>query len=177
MVADGVVHCSLRAPEGYDLSAMLDLARPFLRSGGGHRSAAGMSFEPSRLAFIRETLNRGAQAQAANLEPPALSLDGESMADIPDARTLASLEPFGSAFPEAALRMAGRLSQAAASFGEGHCKLRLEAQNSDLVWFSADPSIHRLGSGDTVDLAVCPQDHPRWGRSWLVKSPLAGGRA
>lgn len=177
MVAEGVVHCSLRAPEGYDLAAMLELARPFLRSGGGHKSAAGMSFEPSRLAFIRETLNRGAQAQASNLEPPALKLDAESMADIPDARTLASLEPFGSAFPEPCLRVAGRLGQAASSFGEGHCKLRLESQGSDLVWFSAEPSIHSLVQGDAVDLAVSPQDHPRWGRSWLVKSPLLGGHA
>jgi len=172
MVADGVVHCSLRAPEGYDLSALLDLARPFLRSGGGHRSAAGMSFEPSRLAFIRETLNRGAEEQGSHLEPPSLSLDGEDPESMPDARTLASLEPFGAGFPEPALRVTGRLRQGAATFGTGHCKLRLENQGADLVWFSAEEWVHALAKGDRIDLAASPQDHPRWGRSWLVKAIL-----
>jgi len=46
-VMDRMAHGSLRAPEGYDLCALLELARPFLASGGGHRSAAGISFELS----------------------------------------------------------------------------------------------------------------------------------
>jgi len=169
---EGVVHGSLRAPEGYDLSELLDLARPFLRSGGGHRSAAGMSFDPARLAFVKEALARGAAAQAANLAPPAVALDGAEAECIPEAAVLSRLEPFGQGFPEAVLRVEGRLQRAPSAFGNGHCKLRITGLEQELVCFNAEDSLRDLKAGDAVHAAVAPQDSPRWGRSWLLKTFL-----
>jgi len=171
---EGTVNCSLRAPEGYDLGALLDLARPFLNSGGGHKAAAGMSFELSRLTFVREVLIRGAKLQASNLAPPSLSLDGAGPEWMPSGEDLTRLEPFGQGFPDPLLRMAGVLQRPPSPFGNGHCKLRVVGLHEDLVWFSAEDPVRALKTGDPIDLAVSPQDSARWGRSWLVKAQLDG---
>ncbi len=171
-VLDGVAHGSLRAPAGYDLGALLDLAGPFLLSGGGHRSAAGMSFDPSRLPFVRETLNRGARKQAGELAVPAMDLDGQGVETMPRAEDLQMLEPFGQGFPEPWVAHEGRLLDPPKSFGDGHRKLRLEGLAQDVVWFSGEEETRDLEPGATLRLALAPQDHPRWGRSWNVKAPL-----
>ncbi len=169
---DGIAHGSLRAPAGYDLGALLDLAGPFLLSGGGHRSAAGMSFEPSRLPFVRETLNRGARNQAGQLALPAMELDGQGIEGMPSAEELFLLEPFGQGFPEPWVVQEGRLKDDPKAFGDGHRKLRFEGIPQDLVWFSCEEAAQELKSGTPLRLALSPQDHPRWGRSWHVKALL-----
>lgn len=175
---DGVVQCSLRAPEGYDLGVLLEAARPFLITGGGHRTAAGMSFLPARTSFVRETLIRGAQQQAQGIERPAFLLDGERPEDVPDAGTLARLEPFGQGFPPPQIRLSGSLASAPAPFGKGHCRLKLTGCAAELTWFTADPSIAALPAGADLDVVIAPQDHPRWGRSWIVDGRISpGGQA
>ncbi len=171
-VQDGIAHGSLRAPAGYDLGALLDLASPFLLSGGGHRSAAGMSFEPSRLPFVRETLNRGAREQSLELPVLAMDLDGLGVDGLPEPGELQRLEPFGQGFPEPWVAHAGRLLEPPRSFGDGHRKLRLEGLVQDVVWFSAEEDTRDLEPGANLRLALAPQDHPRWGRSWHVKALL-----
>ena len=51
-VVGEVAHGSLRAPEGYDLNNLLELARPFLLSGGGARVGGGHELR-SRPAALR----------------------------------------------------------------------------------------------------------------------------
>lgn len=171
-VLEQVAHGSLRAPEGYDLSALLELARPFLRSGGGHKSAAGMSFDLSRLSFVRETMTRGASQQAQEMAPPAMELDGRSVDLVPSAPALRLLEPFGQGFPEPVVGLEGSLRGKMQAFGDGHRKFRLEGQDFDLVWFNGEEAMASLDAGDFLRLAASPQDHPRWGRSWQVKAAL-----
>jgi single-stranded-DNA-specific exonuclease len=171
-IVDGVAHGSLRAPEGYDLGALLELAKPFLRSGGGHRAAAGISFEPSRLPFLRETLIRGAADQAMHLAAPAMDLDGLAMDAVPTSAGLNQLEPFGQAFPEPVVAVEGALQGRMQSFGNGHRKLRLEGHPCEFIWFNAEDSEMDLMGQDKLRLAVSPQDHPRWGRSWQVRAML-----
>jgi len=171
-VLDRMAHGSLRAPEGYDLGALLELARPFLASGGGHRSAAGISFELSRLPFVRESMTRGAALQAQELISPAVELDGESSLGIPAAAELALLEPYGQGFPEPVVALSGKLKSPCRAFGDGHRKFTLEGQDVELVWFNGEQASAELRPGDYLSVAASPQDHPRWGRSWLVKAPL-----
>ncbi|HET8714200.1 MAG TPA: DHHA1 domain-containing protein, partial [Holophagaceae bacterium] len=168
-VLDGLAHCSLRAPEGYDLGELLELARPFLRSGGGHRLAAGMSFEPSRLGFLRQTLLKGAEIQAARAEAPAVLLDG-ALEDIPEARDLARLEPFGQAFPPPLARVEGEPLGPPQVFGEGHWRLRLKGLPGSLTWFSGPGQA--LPEQGPLRVAAAPEDHPRFGRSWRVERAL-----
>ena len=174
-VLDQVAHGSLRAPEGYDLGALLELARPFLRSGGGHRSAAGMSFDLTRLPFVREAMTRGAAQQARDLVPPAVEVDGRSLDLIPSAVELQTLEPFGQGFPEPVVGLEGSLTTRMQTFGDSHCKFRLQGHAFDLVWFNGEGAAAGLAAGDFLRVAVSPLDHPRWGRSWQVKAPLMSG--
>lgn len=169
-VLDGMAHCSLRAPEGYDLGALLELARPFLRSGGGHRLAAGMSFEPSRLSFLRQALTRGAEGQATGAAVPSLPLDG-SASDIPEAHALCRLEPFGQGFPPPMARVEGEVLGAPQVFGQGHWRLKLRGVDGGLVWFSGAERGAIPASGP-LRVAVAPEDHPRFGRSWRVEAAL-----
>jgi single-stranded-DNA-specific exonuclease len=171
-ILDGVAQGSMRAPEGYDLGALLDLARPFLRSGGGHRLAAGLSFDLSRLPFVREALNRGAAGQAANKTPSALAVDGLGLDLIPAPSELLALEPFGQGFPEPAVVLEGKLQAPMQAFGNGHRKLRIHGHPLELTWFSSEEESSGVASGDFLRLAVAPQDHPRWGRTWQVKAAL-----
>jgi single-stranded-DNA-specific exonuclease len=167
-VMDGVAHCSVRAPEGYDLRPILETARPYLLSGGGHRYAAGMTFALNHLAFVKATLNRCAREQAEGAPASALLVDGAGTGLAPDPREMERLEPFGQGFPEPVLRVQGRLQGAPRTFGDGWRKFRLGGEDAEFTLFADTP---RSLEGDLC-LAVVPQDSPRWGRSWRVEGEL-----
>jgi single-stranded-DNA-specific exonuclease len=177
-VLDGIAHCSVRAPEGYDLRPALDLLRPYILAGGGHRFAAGLSFAMGRLGFIRRTLERVAQEQAASAEgagQAVLAVDGCGTGLAPPMAELERLEPFGQGFPEPLLVVRGSLAGPAKGFGDGHRRFRLQGEPFDFTLFAG-------GDGrDSLDgplcLAVAPQDSPRWGRSWRVEAFLAPAEA
>ena len=170
-VIDGVAHCSLRAPEGYDLGGLLALAQPFILGGGGHRAAAGLSFEASRLAFVRQALQRGAMEQAAGREIPPLGVDG-GPADLPEDADLARLEPFGQGFAPPLARLEGAVASSAV-FGADHWKLRLAGVPDPLTWFAGHGRPAQPAVGDRLCVAAAPQGSARWGRSWLVDTLLA----
>ena len=172
-VVEGVAHCSLRAPEGYDLGELLALAQPFLLGGGGHRAAAGLSFEVARLPFVRQALQRGAGLQAAGREIPPLLLDGAAE-DLPSDADLARLEPYGQGFPPPLVRVSGSLA-ARDVFGEDHWKLRLSGHPDPLTWFAGAERPALPAAGATLHLAATPQASLRWGRSWLVEAELTAG--
>ncbi|HEX9082841.1 MAG TPA: DHH family phosphoesterase, partial [Holophagaceae bacterium] len=170
-VVEGVAHCSLRAPEGYDLDELLALARPFLLGGGGHRAAAGMSFDLSRLAFVRQALQHGAAQQAAGRELPSLGVDGLPET-LPDEGDLARLEPYGQGFAPPLCRIEGRLKAAPDVFGDDHWRFRVEGVPGSLTWFARPDRAELPAPGSRIHLAAAPQDSVRWGRSWLVESFL-----
>jgi single-stranded-DNA-specific exonuclease len=169
-VIDGVAHCSLRAPEGYDLGGLLALAQPFILSGGGHRAAAGLSFEASRLTFVRQVLQRGAAEQASGREIPPLLLDGRPE-DFPSDEDLARLEPFGQGFAPPLAQVEGAVASAAI-FGAEHWKVRLAGLSDPLTWFANHERPAQPRAGEHLCVAAAPQGSARWGRSWLVDAVL-----
>jgi single-stranded-DNA-specific exonuclease len=171
-VIEGVAHCSLRAPEGFDLNELLTLVQPFLRSGGGHRAAAGITFEVSRLPFIRQALARGAALQASTRVVQGLAVEGLGIEQIPIAEELTALEPFGQGFPVPMVLLEGRLLEPSTSFGQGHEKFRLDGIEDGFTWFFGGEQASRLKVGQSFRIAASPQDHPRWGRSWRVDTLL-----
>ncbi len=174
MVIDGIAHCSLRAPEGYDCNALLEAARPFLRSGGGHRAAAGMTFPLKHLSFVRKALVEAALLQADGREASAVLVDVLDVKDLPGLEELLRLEPFGQGFPEPVVLLEGRVHAPVQSFGQGHARIKLAPHAGDVVWFFADPD-QMPSRGDALACAVCPNDHPRFGRSWRLEAFVAGG--
>ncbi len=166
---DGIVQCSLRAPEGYDLTEILERARPYLQSGGGHGRAAGIRFSVHRLNHVRRTLMVGAEEQRQRALPPMERVDGVGIQDAPSPEGLAALEPFGMDFPEPVFVVQGRVSNPQ-RFKEDHVRFRLQELEKQIVWFGAASVVH---SGQALTLAVTPEDHPRWGRRWRVVKALA----
>ncbi len=169
-VIDGVAHCSLRAPDGYDLGALLVLAQPFILGGGGHRVAAGLSFEASRLAFVRQALQRGAAAQAVGRDLPPTLVDG-APSELPSDEAMALLEPYGQGFAPVLACIDGRVASANV-FSADHWKLRLDGVADPLTWFAGSARPNLPKTGDRLRVAAAPQGSARWGRSWLVDSPI-----
>jgi single-stranded-DNA-specific exonuclease len=169
-VVDGIAQCSLRAPEGYDLGELLVLAQPFILGGGGHRAAAGLSFEVSRFAFVRQALQRGAEAQATGQERPPLLVDG-GPDDLPGDADLARLEPFGQGFAPPLAKLEGSVASSAV-FGADHWKLRLTGLPDPLTWFANHDRPAQPRPGERLCVAALPQGSARWGRSWLVEAVL-----
>jgi single-stranded-DNA-specific exonuclease len=170
-VVDGVAHCSLRAPDGFDLRPLLERAAPFLTSGGGHRGAAGITFSLSRLGFVRETLGRGAREQAEAAPALAFPVDALGTGAAPSRQDLELLEPFGQGFPDPVLLVRGCLQAPARTFGEGHRRFRLQGEDEEFTLFAGEGEAPSLEG--PLTLAVSPLDNPRWGRSWRVESFLA----
>jgi single-stranded-DNA-specific exonuclease len=171
-VLDGLAQCSLRAPEGYDLGELLAQAQPFLASGGGHRAAAGMTFELNRLSFVRQAMVKGAALQGGRRRDSGFPLDGMGSDLIPGAEDLALLEPFGQGFPVPMVGLEGLLAGPVNPFGEGHWKLKFQGQREALTWFFGGERSRPLADGEPLRLAATPQDQPRWGRSWLVEGEI-----
>ncbi|MBI4912958.1 MAG: DHH family phosphoesterase [Acidobacteria bacterium] len=171
-VDSGVVQCSLRAPEGYDLVELLHLAGPFLRTGGGHRGAAGITFDPSKLAFVRQSLERGAEGQARSLPPPAAGVDGHGASCVPDPEELGRLEPFGQGFPVPAVVLEGRLEAPPRTFAGEHLRIPLGGVPEPVNWYFGKGREAFLRTGETLALVASPQDHPTWGRSWVLETFL-----
>jgi single-stranded-DNA-specific exonuclease len=178
-VIDGVAHCSLRAPEPYDLSEILTKARPFLKSGGGHRAAAGITFDMSHLAFVKEIFTKAAKSQAPGNYVSAVEVDGEGVDWVPGREALERLEPYGQAWPETSCVIRGLLNGVPESFGDGHCKIKLKGMPQPLTWFFAHERLsdNKSAYGQLLTLAISPQDHIRWGRSWRVDALLDSGTA
>lgn len=171
-VIEGVAHCSLRAPDGFDLTLLLEQAKPFLRGGGGHRLAAGMTFPLSHLAFVRQCFEKGAAEQA--LRAPAVErvIDAWGAQAFPDAAALAALEPWGQGFPVPLAGLEGTLAEPVKVFGEGHWKFKLKGVAEPVTWFFGAERSGPLASGEVLRLVATPQDQVRWGRSWLVEGRL-----
>jgi len=169
-VIDGIAHCSLRAPDGFDLGELLVLAQPFILGGGGHRAAAGLSFEASRFAFVRQALQRGAEGQALGREAAPLLVDG-GPDELPGDTELARLEPYGQGFAPPLARLEGVLASSA-SFGADHWKFRMKGLADPLTWFANPDRPPQPSAGAWLRVAAHPQASERWGRSWLVDAEL-----
>ena len=76
-VEDGVAHGSCRSIPGFDILAALESCAPLLLRFGGHRQAAGLQLEASRIKEFRHAVNEWGEAR---LQPddlrPRLWLDG-----------------------------------------------------------------------------------------------------
>ena len=97
-------------------------------------------------------------------------LDG-GPGDLPEDGDLARLEPFGQGFAPPLARLEGDVASAAV-FGADHWKLRLAGLPDPLTWFAGRDRPPQPTVGGRLCVAAAPQGSTRWGRSWLVETPL-----
>jgi single-stranded-DNA-specific exonuclease len=103
-IEDGIAHGSCRSISGFDMLGCLESCAPMLGRFGGHKQAAGLQLEASRIKEFRTAVNAHA---ATCLGPddlrPRLWLDGPlPFAELTDkvVAEFAALAPFGPSNPK-----------------------------------------------------------------------------
>ncbi len=155
----GLARGSARAPEGSNLMALIEAARPLFKSCGGHARAAGFSFDPAKHDEIMACLVAAAEHLPA---PPPLTLTIDAIAGPSDmspktVRELNLLEPYGEANREPIFCCEGASISNVRGIGkeQEHLEITLERNASTvrvLAWQQAE-RLANLTLGDEVDVA------------------------
>jgi single-stranded-DNA-specific exonuclease len=128
-VRDGLAEGSARSIPGFDLYQALRRLSPLLRRYGGHRQAAGLGLDVSRI----EAFADGVEAVALEtIHPmdlvPALEVDAEAALsdfDLSAVLRIQSYGPFGNGNPEPLFFADGIEVIEARTVGERHLRMRL----------------------------------------------------
>jgi single-stranded-DNA-specific exonuclease len=112
-----------RSIEGFDLLAGLQACAPHLRRYGGHRAAAGLELERSRVAELSAAFTAHAQSVLGDGEPVRgervdAVVDGAEL-DMALAEELQTLAPFGRGNPTVSLLVRAALLRDRRPMGEG----------------------------------------------------------
>ncbi|MCC7001375.1 MAG: single-stranded-DNA-specific exonuclease RecJ [Gemmatimonadaceae bacterium] len=159
-VQDGVGKGSGRSISAFDLHEALQACTDLLVKHGGHRAAAGLTIEPSRIGAFAERFNAVARAR---LKPedlvPELRTDLELPLDAADEsleRALRHLEPFGVGNPGPVFVARGvRIVGAPRKVGADGLKMQLGTARGamDGVGCGLAARAGEIKSGDVVDIA------------------------
>ncbi len=129
---NGIAKGSARSIEGVDLYQMLTFAKDVLIQFGGHKMAAGMSIEASKLDTLREKLNAYfVESYDQKLLYPSVLYDAKAKSeDITTdfCKKLSLFEPCGADNPEIILRIDNCLKSSLKKIGtqKNHLKLILQ---------------------------------------------------
>lgn len=160
---DGVCRGSGRAPEGWDLGAILQRCAHLLLRGGGHARAAGFELWAHDLERLRAEL---AAAVPEGAGPARQALDGVlAPEDLRLELALASerLGPFGAGFPEPRFLLRGAHLEDARRIGQDghHLRGRLRPPGArgtcPCVGFGLGDWLEGLTLGGPWDLIVEPR--------------------
>ena len=149
-----------RSISAFDLHAALAECRDLLVRFGGHRAAAGLTITRDQVPALARRFNEIALAQLT-----VDDLIGELRVDLEIPISEATLEleallrhfePFGPSNPTPVLVSRGvRLAAPGRVIGDGHLKLRLQTDGSDLeaIGWGMGALASELDVGSTVDIA------------------------
>jgi single-stranded-DNA-specific exonuclease len=164
-----------RSVPGFDLYEVVEKVRPYLRAGGGHSGAAGMSFANEHIDTIRIKLNEFAdQTLTPEMLQPVLWIDAELQPDEVNWQMydmLQKLAPFGMGNPEPIFLMQHLLVRRLDVVGKekSHLKLELQSEgrvgvplNFQAIGFSMGNKVHEMYENDLVDI-VFQIDVNEWG--------------
>jgi single-stranded-DNA-specific exonuclease len=151
---------SARSVDGFDITAALHEAGRLLRRFGGHRQAAGLQLASADLAELTERLEASARAAGlAEPRPNAIRIAADlpiERFDLPTARLLESLEPFGDGFAEPVLRLRQAHVRFADRIGADRRHLRLKVETptglADVLCWSAAERAAECLPGSRVDV-------------------------
>jgi single-stranded-DNA-specific exonuclease len=155
-VAAGVARGSVRSHGGVDVRAALQACESLLLRFGGHREAAGLTVAIDKLDAVAEAFANACGAAPASA-PPTVIVDGRvdiADADVPFARRIAELGPYGVGFAAPVFGLAGRVVSTRV-LKDRHLSLRLGDGSAtiDAIAFGlAEPGRWVPAVGDDVEL-------------------------
>jgi len=159
---DGNYEGSARSVDGFNLHAAIEVCRPMLLKGGGHKMAAGASASPEQIFAFRSAFIEIANQQLGpdDVRPQLTISGGIDLADVnlDMAEQLRLLEPFGMGNPEPVLAMRSVMATGVEKMGKDgtHLRLRLRSENAsrDAVFFRAAERRDEIRGYDRVDVAA-----------------------
>jgi single-stranded-DNA-specific exonuclease len=161
-IEDGIARGSARSIPAFDLYAAITECREFLGRFGGHKQAAGMELEASRMAFFEEAINRIADERLSEKDI-LTSLQIDSDVDFTDigfemAEEFSRLEPFGTGNPEPLLGSKGLEVLYPRIVKDRHLKMKLRQKSLslDAIGFDMAAVLDKIEGSSTVDAVFTP---------------------
>lgn len=149
-----------RTARGLNLYEAINSASEHLRKFGGHRAAAGLTIEPSKITTFREQFLARVEADPEVTDTsPELTYDEDLDPKNVDDACYAAVErlaPFGNGNPEPLFRMARAKIRTTRVVGKGHLKLRLDEGRGgglEAIAFKRAELESALPPGSEVELA------------------------
>jgi single-stranded-DNA-specific exonuclease len=170
-----VAHGSCRSIPGFDMLGALESCAPMLLRFGGHRQAAGLQLESSRIREFRAAVNAYGDAR---LEPddlrPRLWLDGPlSFGNITTrvAEELAALAPFGPGNPKPVFQTSGvQIVDGPRILKDRHLKVAFRQDSRvfrAIAWNAAEREALLAEKKESVDLAFSLEESEYQGERYL----------
>lgn len=168
-------HGSCRSISGFNMLAALESCAPLMKRFGGHKAAAGLTIETSRIREFRQAVNEHADAILGPDDlRPSLWLDGPlAFSDINDRvmQEFAALAPFGAGNPKP------RFHTGPVSVVDGprilkdrHLKLSVK-QNGRVIraiqWNAAEREAHLVAKKEGVEIAYTVEENEYMGNKYV----------
>ena len=174
-IEDGVAHGSCRSITGFDMLACLESCAPLMTRFGGHKAAAGLQIDASRIKEFRQAVNDHADGC---LSPddlrPSLWLDGPlALNDISDQvmAEFARLAPFGPGNPRPKFHTGPvSLVDGPRLLKERHLKMTLKQNNRILraiQWNAAEHNDRLVAKKDGVEIAYTVEENEFQGNRYV----------
>jgi single-stranded-DNA-specific exonuclease len=161
-IEEGIARGSARSIPSFNLFAAVTECRNFLRKFGGHKQAAGLELEVSRIPPFEEAIKRIADERLSEKEL-LTSLEIDADVDFADiglelAEELGRLEPFGFGNPEPLLGSKGLEVLYPKIVKDRHLKMKLRQKNFsiDAIGFDMAAVLDKIKDSSAVDAVFTP---------------------
>ena len=174
-IEDGVAHGSCRSIPGFDMLAALESVAPMMLRFGGHKQAAGLQIEASRIKEFRLAINAwGDERLGPDDLRPRLWLDGAlTFAGISTqvAEELGQLAPFGPGNPKPIFQTSGvQIVDGPRKLKDRHLKMAFRQDRRvfrAIAWNAAEREALLTEKKDSVDLAFSLEENEFQGEKFL----------
>jgi single-stranded-DNA-specific exonuclease len=171
----GIAHGSCRSITGFNMLACLESCAPLMKRFGGHKAAAGLQLETSRIKEFRQAVNAHADAILGPDDlRPSLWLDGPlALHDINERvmAEFAALAPFGPGNPRPKFHTGGvTIVDGPRLLKERHLKMTLK-QNGRILraihWNAAEREPGLTARKEGVEIAYTVEENEYQGTKYV----------
>ena len=170
-----IAHGSCRSITGFNMLAALESCAPLMKRFGGHKAAAGLQLETSRIREFRQAVNEHADAILGPDDlRPSLWLDGPlAFADINERvmSEFAALAPFGPGNPRPKFHTNGvAIVDGPRLLKDRHLKMTVK-QNGRILraiqWNAAEREPNLTAKKDAVEIAYTIEENEFQGTKYV----------
>ncbi len=174
-IEDGIAHGSCRSIPGFDMLAALESCAPLMLRFGGHKQAAGLQLEATRIREFRLAINTwGDDRLGPDDLRPRLWLDGPlAFGDINSqvVEELATLAPFGAGNPKPIFQTSNvQIVDGPRKLKDRHLKMSFRQDKRvfrAIAWNCAEREPLLTERKDAVDLAFSLEENEFQGAKYL----------